>query len=46
MTIAEKGQQIWGGKISGEKKKTTHTHNPQKTTPNPNNSHSGEGYKV
>lgn len=45
MTIAEKGQQIWGGKISGEKKKP-HTHNPQKTTPNPNNSHSGEGYKV
>lgn len=32
MTIAEKGQQIWGGKISGEKKKP-HTHTTLKKQP-------------
>lgn len=32
MTIAEKGQQIWGGKISGEKKKP-HVHTTLKKQP-------------
>lgn len=32
MTIAEKGQQIWGGKISGEKKNHTYTQ-PSKKQP-------------
>lgn len=34
MTIAEKGQQIWGGKISGEKKNHTYTQ-PSKNNPKP-----------
>lgn len=33
MTIAEKGQQIWGEKISGEKNKHTHTHTTLKKQP-------------